>query len=307
MSAASSKLIITLKEYLLIALGIFLYCISWTSFLIPKGIAGGGVTGLATVLHYATNGFIPVSGAYLVINLILVGLGTLILGKGFGFKTIYCILLATLFFQFLPDLIPWVTDVEEPFINALLGGLIAALGISIVFMQGGSTGGTDIVALVISKYREVSPGRVFLYCDLIIIGSIIFLPDRGMKDVVYGYIQMITFSLFLDMLLIGSKQSIQVMIFSEKYKEIADELLEATGRGVSVFTTVGWYTREERKMLLITARKHQLGIITKIIKNIDKSAFISVTQAMSVYGRGFDEIKSGGKIEWKKNKKEQKS
>lgn len=301
MKTTNNKALITLKEYGIITIGMFLYCFSWTSFLIPKGIVGGAATGFATLIYYATNELIPVSATYLVTNVILITVGSLILGKGFGFKTIYCILLATFLFQMLPTWIPWVSDIDEKFLNALLGGLIGAIGIVFIFNQGGSTGGTDVVALVLSKYREISPGRVFLICDLVIIGSVIFLPGRTLSDVVYGYIQMVSFSFSVDLLLTGTKQSIQVLIFSDKFKEIADAIVYDLKRGVTAFDGIGWYTQATHKVLIVIAKKQQLGEINRLVKSIDQSAFMSVTQAMSVYGKGFDQIKGGGKIEWKKS------
>ncbi len=304
MPLTTKSILITCKEYLIISIGIFLSCFAWTSFLIPMGIAGGGSTGLSTVIYFATGGSVPVSVSYLVVNTILVVSGILILGKGFGFKTIYCILLATVLYQVLPDLIPWHSDLKENFLNAILGGLIGAVGISIVFSQGGSTGGTDIVALIMGKFREISPGRVYLYCDLVIIGSLIFIPGKTLEDVVYGYIQMVTFSFSVDWLLTGSKQSVQVMIFSNKYEELADALLRMTKGGVSVMDSIGWYSKENRKVVITIARKYELNDIKKTVKNIDRDAFMSVAQTMSVYGRGFDEIKGVDKIEWKQIKKQ---
>ena len=304
MNPAAKKIFITLKEYLIISLGLALYCFSWTSFLIPKGLVGGAVPGLATFVNYATGGLIPVSVTYLSINVILIILGFLILGRGFGFKTIYCILLNTVLLQVLPDLIPWVSPVEEKFLNGLLGGFIGAIGIVMIFNQGGSTGGTDIVALILSKFREISPGRVYLFCDLVIVGSVLLLPGKTLSDVVYGYMQVIAFSQGVDLLLTGNKQSVQIMIFSEKYQEIADALINQLKRGVTAFEGIGWYTQQAHKVLVVIARKHQLNDVNKIVKNIDRSAFMSVTPTMSVYGRGFDELKGPEKIEWKRNRKQ---
>ena len=282
MNQTTKKILITLKEYVIITLGLALYCFSWTSFLIPKGIVGGAIPGLATFVNYATGGLIPVSVTYLSVNVILIILGFLILGRGFGFKTIYCILLNSVLLQVLPELIPWVSTIEEPFLNGLLGGFIGAIGIVMIFNQGGSTGGTDIIALILAKYREISPGRVYLFCDLVIVGSVLLLPGKTLSDVVYGYMQVIAFSQGVDLLLTGSKQSVQVMIFSQKYKEIA----------------------EAHQVLVVIARKHQLNEINKIVKNHDRSAFMSVTSTMSVYGRGFDELKGPEKIEWKRKKQQ---
>lgn len=293
-----------IKEYLLISIGAFLYCWSWTSFLIPNGISGGGVTGMATVIQYATNGFIPVSFSYLLINAALVTMGTIVLGKGFGAKTIYSIILSSILLKVLPEWIPWSSDIQEPFINALLGGAIGGVGIYMIFIQGGSTGGTDIIALIIGKYREVSPGTVFMWCDLMIIGSIAFLPDKGLQDVVYGYIQMVSFTYTLDMLLTGNKQSVQILIFSSKYKEIADTLVHQRDKGVTALDATGWYSQTESKVLLVVVRKYCLSEVMKTIKEIDEKAFTSVTQVQSVYGQGFDQIKAGGKIQWNKKQKE---
>jgi uncharacterized membrane-anchored protein YitT (DUF2179 family) len=286
----------TIKEYIFLTLGIFLYCFSWTAFLIPEQVAGGGVTGLATIIYYATG--IPVQWMYLGINAVLLITGTLILGRGFGMKTIYCIVLATLCFKFLP-LIPWTTDIGEKFLNALLGGTLGGVGIALVFMNGGSSGGTDIIALIINHFAEVSPGRVFLICDMIIIGSILLLPGKKLEDVIYGYIQMVSFSYIVDLILTGNKQTVQILIFSDKFAVIADKINEGR-HGVTAVSSTGWYAKKDGKVLIIVVRKYYLQEITRIVKEIDPSSFISVAQVMSVYGKGFDEIKTGVNTPWKK-------
>ena len=259
---------------------------------------------MATVIQYATDGLVPVSFSYLLINAALLIIGTIVLGKGFGVKTIYSIILSSILLKVLPDLIPWSSNIDESFINALLGGAIGGVGIYMIFMQGGSTGGTDIIALVIGKYREVPPGTVFMWCDLIIIGSIAFLPEKGLQDVVYGYIQMVSFTYTLDMLLTGNKQSVQILIFSSKYEEIANTLVHQRDKGVTALNATGWYSQSDTKVLLVVVRKYCLSEVMKTIKDIDEKAFTSVTQVQSVYGQGFDQIKAGGKIKWNKKQKE---
>jgi len=294
-----SKILKIFKTYSILTVGVFLYAFSWIAFIIPKGIAGGGVTGISSIIFYATNELIPISLSYLVINVVLLAGGTMILGKGFGFKTIYCILCASLMFEVLPQF-EWITtlsDIPDKFINAIIGGGISAFGIAAIFMQGGSTGGTDIIAIVLSKYRDNSPGKIFMYCDLIIIGSIYFLPGKGLQDIVYGYIVMVSFTYLLDQLLTGSKQSVQIIIFSSKYKEIGDMLTTEMNRGVTALNSVGWYSKQDGKVLIVIARKAQLPQITAGIKEVDSRAFISVCSAMGAYGEGFDVVKS------KKNKK----
>ena len=173
------KLLKFFKSYLIITVGVFLYCFSWVAFIIPKGISGGGVTGISSIVFYGTG--IPISVTYFVINILLLVSGTIILGKGFGAKTVYSIVCASIMFELLPQ-IDWIvnlSDIPDKFLNSIIGGTISAFGISAIFIQGGSTGGTDIIAIVIAKYRDKSPGKVFMYCDLVIIGSIIFLPGKG--------------------------------------------------------------------------------------------------------------------------------
>lgn len=289
-----NKVFKLIKTYLILTIGVFLYAFSWIAFIIPKGIAGGGVTGISSIIYYATDGLLPISLSYLVINVALITIGTIILGKGFGFKTIYCILCASLMFEVLPQF-EWITtlsDIPDKFINAIIGGALSAFGIAAIFMQGGSTGGTDIIAIVLSKYRDSSPGKIFMYCDLIIIGSILVLPGKGLQDVVYGYIVMVSFTYLLDQLLTGAKQSVQIIIFSSKYKEIGDMLITSMDRGVTALDSVGWYSQQEGKVLIVIARKQQLPQITASIKEVDHKAFISVSSVMGVYGEGFEKVKA---------------
>ncbi len=291
---ALNKIFKQLKVYSILTVGVFLYAFSWIVFIIPKGIAGGGVTGISSIIYYATNELIPISLSYLVINVVLLAVGTMIMGKGFGFKTIYCILCASLMFEVLPQF-EWITtlsDIPDKFINAIIGGGLSAFGIAAIFMQGGSTGGTDIIAIIVSKYTDNSPGKIFMYCDLLIVGSIFILPGKGLQDIVYGYIVMVSFTYLLDQLLTGSKQSVQIIIFSSKFKEIGDMLTTEMNRGVTALNSVGWYSKQEGKVLIVIARKAQLPQITASIKEVDNKAFISVCSAMGVYGEGFDVVKS---------------
>ncbi len=289
-----------IKSYTFMTVGLFIYVFSWTAFLIPQQIAGGGLSGLGSVINYAT-GF-PIAYSYLIINAFLLLIGLTILGGAFGIKTIYCIIVTTLFFKFLP-LIPWVTDIGDKLINAVLGGTISGIGIGIIFMQGGSTGGTDIIALIIGKYRETTPGRVFLYSDMIIVGSMFFLPGKGLSDVIYGYIVMVSFSYVIDTILSGNKQSVQAMIYSSKYDEIAEKINSKLGRGVTALSSTGWFSKQEGKVLVVILRKVQMPLLSEIVKNTDENAFMSVSAVTSVYGRGFDQIKDR-KIKWKKEQKQ---
>jgi uncharacterized membrane-anchored protein YitT (DUF2179 family) len=291
------------RSYLLMTVGLFIYAFGWVVFIIPNEIAGGGVIGVAAIITYAT-GF-PTEYSYLIINAGLVAAGMLVLGRGFGVKTLYGIGMAAALFHFLPAFISpsFIEQAVIPgnnLLNALIGGTASGLGIGMVFMQGGSTGGTDIVAIVWSKFNNISPGRVFIFCDLVIIGSILLLPGRSFEHVIYGYVEMVSFSYVIDLVISGNKQSVQIMVFSQHYEWIADRLVSDLQRGVTVIDSMGWYTKRAGKVIVVVARKNEANSIFRIVKETDPQAFISVANVMGVFGKGFEQIKTG-KISWKKN------
>ncbi len=279
----------TIKEYSVMAVALALYVFSWTAFLIPNGITAGGVTGLSTILNFAFGWHI--SYTYLILNAALLIAGTIIMGKGFGFKTIYCILVSTLYFEFFP-LIPWVSNIDDNLINSIVGGAMSASGIALVFTQGGSTGGIDIIALVINKYREVSPGRVFMVSDFLIISSVLLLPDKSLQDIVYGYVVTVAFSYTVDQLLTGSKQSVQMLVISSKYEEIADRLCFEMDKGVTAINSLGWYKKSQSMIIMVVTRKDKMYEVISAVKEMDNKAFLTVSTVMGVYGEGFEEFKA---------------
>lgn len=288
-----------LWDYFLMTVGSVIFCMAWTSFVIPNGVSSGGLTGLCTIIQYGTG--IPIGWTYPILNVILLLLGFLALGKGFGVKTIYVIALTSLLFDILPQFPQLEVMMDEKLLVALVGGAMEAIGIGMVLQRGGSTGGTDIIAMLINKYWPVSPGKVYLYTDVFIISSVLLVPEKGLVDMIYAYVMMLGFSFGVDYVLLGNKSSIQILVFSEKYKEIADHIINNLQRGVTAIQSVGWYSQKESKVLLVIARKNQMNEIVNEVKEIDKKAFISVSTTMSVYGEGFEEVKTGLKI--KKNNK----
>ena len=286
------KIFKTIKEYSVMAFALALYVFAWTAFLIPSQITGGGVTGMSSIINYAFG--IPISITYLAINAVLLIAGTLILGKGFGFKTIYCVLMSSLFFQIFPYS-PWVSDIQDNIINAIIGGALSGIGISIVFTQGGSTGGIDIIAIVLNKYREVSPGKVFMTADFLIISSILLLPDKSLQDIVYGYVVTVAFSYTVDQFLTGSKQSVQMLIITSKYQEVADKLCYQLDKGVTAINSIGWYKKSDSMIIMVVTRKQNMHEVMGAVKEVDPHAFLTVTNVMGVYGEGFDEFKAAKK------------
>ena len=293
----TSNLLTTIWDYFLMTVGSLIFVMAWTSFLIPNGLASGGLTGLCTIIQYGTG--IPVGWTYPTINIILLILGFLSLGKAFGFKTIYVIILTSVLFEVMPKFPQLQVYINEKFFVALVGSAMESVGIGLVLLRGGSTGGTDIVAMMINKYWPVSPGRVYLFSDIFIISSLLFIPDKGLVDVIYAAVVMIGFSFGVDFVLLGNKSSVQILVFSSKYEQIANHIINNVKRGVTALQSVGWYSQKESKVLLIISRKHQMNEVVNAVKSIDKNAFISVSTATSVFGEGFEEVKSGLKL--KKN------
>ncbi len=286
-------------DYIVLTFGTLLYCLAWDSFMIPNNISSGGLTGACTILQYATLGAIPMAWSFFVLNVLLLITGFIVLGKGFGIKTVYVVLLSSVLFEILPeyDFLKAIPGnflyIDNRLLVPIVGGILESIGIGLIILRGGSTGGTDIAVLIVNKFWPVSPGKVYLYSDLVIIASVLLVPGKGFEDMIFGYIAMITFSFMLDFVLLGNKTTFQVMVFSEKYEEIADFIIKRLDRGVTALKAVGWYTRNDKNVLLILVRKPQIRELTKAIKEIDSKAFVSVSPATSVYGEGFDEIKTG--------------
>lgn len=294
-----------IKEYALVTLGVMSYALGWTIFLLPNNLIGGGVSGFASILFYATG--LPMSVTYFIINVLLLIIGTKILGTGFGGKTIYAIFMTSIMLSLMPKLIP--ADFIHEFaisngklICTFLGGIIAGCGIGLSISQGGSTGGTDIVALVWCKFKPASPGRVILIIDVgIILSSLLFpsytesgdlLPfTEKLAVVVYGLIQVVVSGYAIDLYLSGSKQSVQAFIFTKKSKEMADAIAFDMKRGVTVIPAKGWYSKEDKDVLMVVTRKTDLNLLLRYVKSIDPDAFLSVSSVMGVYGQGFDTIK----------------
>ncbi len=289
------------------SVGTLIFVMAWTSFLIPNGLASGGLTGLCTIIQYGTG--VPVGWTFPIINIGLLIMGVLSLGKSFGFKTIYVIALSSLLFELLPNLPAdiveklEVTNIPDRLVVCLVGAGLESVGIGLVLLRGGSTGGTDIIAMMINKYWPVSPGKVYLFSDIFIIASLFLIPGQGIVDVIYAYVVMLTFSFGVDFVILGNKSSVQLLVFSTKFQEIADHIIYDVQRGVTALNSIGWYSKKDSKVLLIILRKNQMNEVINEIHRIDKHAFVSVSSAKSVYGEGFEEIKTG--LNLKKSDKEQ--
>lgn len=300
-------MLIFLKEYALITLGILLYVLGWSIFLVPNNLVGGGVSGAAAVVQYATHGAVKIGYTYFAVNAVLLVAALINLGKSFGGKTIYAIILASLGLNLFQTLIPaeitQILAVENgKLMSTIMGGIMIGVGVGMSMSQGGSTGGTDIIALIVNKYRNVSPGRMLLMMDVVIILSSILVPSyttagelvpwpEKITTAVYGFILVALCSTVLDYYLAGSRQSVQVFVLSRKYAEIADVITHELHRGVTVLDGKGWYTKNNTEVIMVITRKSDLNILLRRIKSIDPDAFLSINSVTGVYGQGFDQIK----------------
>ncbi len=287
MLSKNTRLARTLKEYFIITFGLLMFTAGWVLFLIPAEITGGGISGVAAVVYFATK--IPVSLTFLAINAVLVLVAIKILGANFGVKTIFSIAVLTGFFALFQNVLnePLVNDT---FLSAILGGMSCGVGLGIVFSRGGSTGGTDIFAMIVNKYRNISPGRIILLCDVVIIASS-YIVFQSPEKLVYGYVSMWVVSYSLDSFLSGANRSAQMFIVSKNYEEIADYINNQAIRGVTLLEGSGWYTKEQTKIIMSVVRKKETSAIFREIKRIDPNAFISMGSVMGVYGQGFEKLK----------------
>ena len=304
----------TLKEYTLMALGMFLYSFGWICCILPANAAGGGATGLSLLLYHLTGGAISIGTMVLIINIILLIIAGFIVGWNFGIKTIYCVVVMSVIMHFLqiwfttPE--GWVAQIitardaltvpngtivdlfnlNNRLLSAILGGICSGVGVAMCFQQGGSTGGSDIVVMIVNKFYTISYGKFIRYTDGVIISSALFLPDVGIDGVIYGFVMVAVFSYTVDMILSGNQQSSQIFIISKDYKAMADAINQEAKRGATVIDAMGWYSKENSKVVMCVCRKRDLAMVLKVVRNVDPEAFITIGSVMGVYGKGFEAL-----------------
>ena len=302
------KVLIGIFDYIVITIGTVLFVMAWTSFLLPNNMIDGGLTGASALLAMVTG--VSVDVWYFSVNVLLLILALFVLGQGFGIKTVYAIVLSTLLFRFLGNeslRCLWSVEGEILYVGdgllvPIIGGLLEAIGLSMIIIRGGSTGGTDILALIVNKFWPISIGRFYLVADFVIITLLIFVPGHSFTDVVYGYVTMGVCAYVLDMILLGKESTVQVLIFTEQRQQIGDYITRKMERGLTALKAIGWYTQEDRQVLMVMLRKTELPELVKAVKEMDAKAFVTVVPANNVYGEGFDQIKTG--ITHKKKKTE---
>ena len=283
------------KDYFAITFGLILYALGWAMFLLPYQITTGGVTGISAIIYYATGVEIQIS--YFLINAVFLGFALKILGPKFSVKTIYAIFMLT----FLLWLFQWILKDEsgnlpqllgpgQDFMACVIGAGMLGFGIGIVFCNNGSTGGTDIIAWIINKYKDVTLGRMMMYCDIVIISSCYFI-FHDWRRVLFGFCVLFIMSIVIDYVINSARQSVQFLIFSKEYEKIAEGISTKINRGVTLLNGQGWYSKQDIKVVVVLAKKTQSLDIFRLVKDIDPNAFISQSNVVGVYGEGFDKLK----------------
>ena len=291
----SSKIGRELKDYVAITLGIICYALGWAAFMLPYQISTGGVTGISALIYYITG--IEIQVSYFVINAIFMVFALKILGLKFCIKTLYAIPALTFFLWLFQVLLkddagnlPLLLGPGQEFMALVIGASMLGFGIGFVFIYNGSTGGTDILAWIINKYKDVSLGRLIMYGDIIIISSCYFV-FHDWKRVLFGFCVLFIMSVVIDYVVNSNRQSVQFLIFSRKHEEIAETITRELRRGVTLLDGTGWYSKQSMKVVVVLARKNQSNEIFRLVRDIDENAFISQCNVVGVYGEGFDKLK----------------
>lgn len=278
-----------LHDYIYITVAMMLGTIGWSLFLLPNEIPMGGLTGIASIVYWGTG--IPAQYVYFALNAALLIAALIILGWRFCVKTIYAVVIFTLMVTVLRD---WVGDLrffaDQKFMATIVGGVFMGTSVGLGLSAGGSTGGSDVIAAMVHKYRDVSLGHVILFCDLAIITSS-YIVLRDWEKVFYGYVLLFVLSFFVDYVVNSMRRSVQFFIVSDKWKEIGEAINKIADRGCSTINGNGFYTQKDIKIIFCIAKKNESGIIFDLIDEIDPNAFVAQSAAIGVYGKGFDRFK----------------
>lgn len=290
-------------DYAFMTFGLLCYALGFTCFILPYQITTGGVAGIGALVFYATHGAVPAHYPYLLVNSLLLVAAIKELGWRFCVKTIYSVLVLSAFmalgknlmqglegFPLNSEHLPILLGDNQGFMACVIGSLLEGIGVGIVFLQGGSTGGTDIIAAIVNKHRDITVGQMMIVLDLLIITSSLFTPIGNLTLLLFGYSTLIITNTTLDYVLNAGRQSVQFLIISRQYDKIASAI-EYYHRGVTVLNGYGWYSKQEQKVLVVLARRRESKDIFRIIKHTDTQAFVSQSKVIGVYGEGFDKVK----------------
>lgn len=301
-------------EYLVIILGIAPMALMVNWVLLPHAFVGGGLTGICSAIYYVTGGLfptlfpeyggaIPVWLTTFVFNAILLLIAGLTVGWRFTIRTMVGVMAITFWYRVIPILPEPI--IADPWLGAIIGGFVFGLSLGCVLAANGSSGGTDIVAMIVNHYRNISLGNIMLACDVLIIASAFFLPLPAsmrvdganptylqIKRVLYGVAMTISYTLAVDWIMSRLHRSVHFLIYSTKYAEIATAINTTVNRGVTVLDGTGWYSQQPVKVISVLVRKPESSLVFKLVHDIDPNALVSIADVRGVFGSGFDKIKA---------------
>ena len=285
----------TFKEYFLMTVGMMLYSFAWIGCIMPADGTGGGATGLSRVLCHAVEHWagisIQIGTMAFLINGVLLLVAGFIIGWNFGVKTVFCVCVISLGLNFWQSVLPEGDFLHlERILSVILGGILAGIGVAICFMQGGSTGGTDIIAMIVNKFKTISYGRIVMTVDSMIILSSLFVGDMGVDSVIYGFVVTAVLGYTVDVIQAGNQQSSQIFVFTRRYEAMADQIIATTRHSATILDATGWYSKEDIKVVVVVCRKREASQLLKLVRGVDGDAFISVGSVMGVYGKGFEAL-----------------
>ena len=273
----------TVLEYVWMIFGMFIYSFGWLACIMPANTLGGGAAGLSLLFYHITG--LPIGMLTLIVNGVLLLIGGTIVGWNFGMKTIFCIAMLSVTMSVLQPLLAAVTPagqtlfaldpVSDRILLVILGGIIAGIGIAICFRQGGSTGGTDIIAMIVNT---------------MIILSSLFVGDMGVDSVIYGFVVTAVLGYTVDVIQAGNQQSSQIFVFTRRYEAMADQIIATTRHSATILDATGWHSKEDIKVVVVVCRKRETSQLLKLVRGVDGDAFISVGSVMGVYGKGFEAL-----------------
>ncbi|MGM9822995.1 MAG: YitT family protein [Muribaculaceae bacterium] len=283
------RLYLELKDYVMIIVGLVIYSFGFCAFILPQNVVIGGYTGLASLFYYTLG--IPVGPVIFALNIISLLVAYKIVGKRFVLRSIFGAFGLSAIVSIMQPLFPTaIVAPDNPMMNVMIGGILCGLGLGLSFVHNGSTGGTDIIAAMVNKRTNVSIGRMLLYADgLIIFSSLLIF--HSIDNVVYGFLELLFATFMTDQVINTNRQAMQFLIISDKWEEIANAVVNDAHRGCTVFSGMGWFTKEDVKMLMVMCRKIEGVTVMRVVKSIDPYAFITQSNVNGVYGVGFDAMK----------------
>ncbi|MEG1616099.1 MAG: YitT family protein [Bacteroidales bacterium] len=288
MELSKKQIWVMVRDYIMIVFGLALYSLGLTAFILPEKVVMGGMAGIGSLVFYATG--IPVAYTFYAVNIVLLLIAFRYVGRTFVIRTIFGTTVMSILIGVMQPLFTSPIVEGQPFMNVIIGAILCGVGIGMVFVHNGSTGGTDIIAALVNRKRNITIGRTILYCDLLIISSS-YILFHSAEIIVYGLIVLVIVSNVCDMVINSNRRSVQFFIFSQKYEEIADAINMDANRGCTLLDGTGWYTKQHVKILMVLARRSDSVNIFRIVKSIDPNALISQGNVNGVYGNGFDQIK----------------